>query len=218
MLNIFLELLAIFSALCVAIPVHEWAHAYIAHKQGDDTAKVMGRMTLAPFAHFDVWGFLCMFFLGFGWAKPVPVDVRNLKHGKKSNFLVSIAGILANLVTGTFFIMISCALNTFFPNYITVLGFYGYALNIFLDTVISLNFVLAFFNILPIYPLDGFRIVETYAKPNSGYVNFMRRYSNVILILLVLFSGILTIYFNHTAGYLKELITSLFNSLFGLFI
>lgn len=218
MLNMLLYAIASFSALCVAIPVHEWAHAYIAHKQGDDTAKVMGRMTLAPFAHFDVWGFLCLLVFGFGWAKPVPVDPRNLKKGKTSNFLVSIAGILANLVTGTFFIMISCALNTFFPSYATTLGFYGYTLNIFLDTVISLNFVLAFFNILPIYPLDGFRIIEIYTKPNNGYVNFMKKYSNVVMILLVIFFGVLSIYFSYTAYNLIDLITSLFNSLFGLFI
>lgn len=218
MLNIFLYALAMFSALCIAIPVHEWAHAYVAYKQGDCTAKTMGRMTLAPFVHFDLWGALCLFFLGFGWAKPVPVDFRNLKNGKKSNFLVCIAGILANLTTGIIFIIISCAIHTFFPDFATAWGFYGYTLDIFLYSVISLNFALAFFNILPLYPLDGFRIVENFSKPNNRFVHFMRKYSTVIMIIAVLFTGIFELYFSFTADYLISIITSLFNSLFGLFI
>lgn len=218
MIYLLLNFLALFSALCIALPVHEWAHAYVAHKQGDDTAKTMGRMTLAPFAHFDAWGFICLMFLGFGWAKPVPVDQRNLKHGKKSDFLVSIAGVTANLITGIIFIMISCALNTFVPTFATSWGLYGYTLNAFLNSVISINFTLLFFNILPIYPLDGFRVVETFASPNSSFTNFMRKYSKAIIIVLIIFSGFLDIYFSFTATPLINGITYIFDSLFGLFV
>ena len=218
-MSVFLSLLAKFSALCIALSVHEWAHAYIAYKQGDSTAKIMGRMTLAPFAHFDLWGFLSLFFLGFGWAKPVPVDLRNFKNVKKSNFLVSIAGVVANLITGTVFIIISCALNTFVPDYAIAWGAYGYCLQLFLSIVIQLNFVLAFFNILPIYPLDGFRIIENFAKPNNAFVNFMRKYSRIILIVLVILLGIAVDYYlSFTAGNLIIWLTNAFNYLFGLMV
>lgn len=212
-----LYFVATFSALCVALPVHEWAHAYVAYKQGDPTAKTFGRMTLAPFAHFDLWGFLCLFLLGFGWAKPVPVDSRNFKNPKKSDFLVSIAGVCANLITGTFFIIISTAISNFAPNYAVEWGAYGRCLYIFLSAVIDLNFVLAFFNMLPIYPLDGFRVIENFSKPNNGFINFMRRYSNVILIVLVLFTYVLDIYFMYTAQNMIYGITWVFNKFWGLF-
>lgn len=211
--------LATLSALCVAMPVHEWAHAFVAYKQGDSTAKTMGRMSLAAFSHFDIIGFICLFFLGFGWAKPVPIDSRNFKSGKKSSFLVSIAGVSANFIVGIFFIIINSLLLTFYPQYITAWGFYGELLFAFLQIVISMNFVLAFFNLLPIYPLDGFRIVETFSKPNNGFVNFMKRYSGIIIIMLVLFGYfILDIYFQYTAGYCIQGISWVFNKLFGLFV
>ena len=205
-----------FSALIMALSIHEWAHAYIAYKNGDHTAKVMGRMTLAPFAHIDIWGLLCLWFIGFGWAKPVPVDARNFKKGKTSALFISLAGIMANLVVGTIAIIILCAINQFAPNFQTDWGVYGTSLHTFLNTSIQINFVLMFFNLLPIYPLDGFRVIETYANPNSGFVNFMRRYSSFILIAVVFFSPLLDYYFSFTAYNLIDGITYIFTKLFGL--
>lgn len=218
MLEYFLYFVAFLSALLVALPVHEWAHAFVAYKNGDPTAKTLGRMTLAPLAHIDLWGFFCLIFLGFGWAKPVPVDLRNFKNAKKSNFWVSIAGILANFITGIIFIIISSALNTFVPDYAISWGYYGYMLSIFLETVISFNFVLAFFNLLPIYPLDGFRIVENFTKPNNGFVTFMRKYSSIILIVLIVFTYVIDVYLSFTAGNLVNIITNFFNWLFALMV
>ena len=217
-MDFLLTILATFSALCIALPVHEWAHAYVSNKQGDPTAKIMGRMTLAPFAHFDLWGFVCLYFFGFGWAKPVPIDTRNFKHGKKSEVLVSLAGIFANLITGIAFIMVSSALKTFVPDYMIAWGKYGYALQLFFSNVISLNFGLAFFNLLPIYPLDGFRVIETFTKPNNGFITFMKRYSTIILIVVVVLTSVLDYYFAFTAGNLIKWITSAFDYLFGLMI
>ena len=218
-MSFLLSLIAKFSALCIAMSVHEWAHAYVAYKQGDPTAKVMGRMTLAPFAHFDLLGFLSLLFLGFGWAKAVPVDLRNFKNVKKSNFLVSIAGIAANLITGTIFIIISCALNTFVSDFSIAWGAYGHCLKEFLYMVINLNFVLAFFNLLPIYPLDGFRMVANACKQNNEFVNFMYKNSRIILIVLILlFSTVLDYYFSFTAGNIINWLTNAFNYLFGLMI
>ena len=205
------------SALCIALPVHEWAHAYVAYRQGDSTAKYEGRMTLAPHVHFDLFGFLCLYLIGFGWAKPVPVDSRNFKHPKRSGILVSLAGIFANLIVGTILIIISCALARFCPNYAVSWGYYGFALNNFLAYAISINFVLAFFNILPVYPLDGFRVVETLSKNNNSFVEFMRRYSMIILLVLVLFTYVFDFYFTYTAGKTIEGLTFVFDKFFALF-
>ena len=205
------------SALFVALPVHEWGHAFVAYKQGDSTAKVSGRLTLAPLAHFDVFGFLFLYFFGFGWAKPVPVDYRNFKNPKKSGILVALAGVTANFVVGTALIIISCALSKFFPNYATNWGYYGYALKCFLTYAISINFVLVFFNILPIYPLDGFKVVETFSKPNNGFIEFMRRYSRIILLVLILFTYVFDIYFTYTAGATIDGLTYVFDKFFAIF-
>ncbi|MBQ8468771.1 MAG: site-2 protease family protein [Clostridia bacterium] len=216
-LNAFVLLAMGISALLVALPVHEWAHAFVAYKQGDPTAKLSGRMTLAPFSHFDFFGFLCLLFLGFGWARPVPVDERNFKHPTKSQILVSLAGIFANIIVGTIFIIISCALNKFVPDYATSWGIYGYALKAFLTYAISINFVLVFFNILPIYPLDGFRVVESLSRPGNSFVEFMRRYSIIILILLIMFTYVIDLYLTHTAGNVIKGLTVLFDKFFALF-
>lgn len=218
LLPFIISAIASLSAILVSLAVHEWAHAFAAYKQGDPTAKTLGRMTLAPFAHIDWWGFICLLILGFGWAKPVPVDSRNFKNGKKSGFVVSIAGILANLITGTVFLLISCALDNFIPNYVTDWGLYGTALKMFLTNVVNINYVLAFFNLLPIYPLDGFRMIEAFANPNSKFIDFMRRYSRIILIVVIVFTIILDVYFSFTAYALKDLLQKAFNSLFGLMV
>jgi len=205
------------SALLVALPVHEWAHAFVAYKQGDSTAKFAGRMTLAPFKHFDLFGFMFLLLFGFGWAKPVPIDERNFKHPTRSGILVALAGVAANFIQGTIFIIISCALTRFFPNYATQWGIYGYALKAFLYYVTVINFVLVFFNILPIYPLDGFRVVETLSSPHNTFVDFMRRYSTIIMFILILLTYVFEIYFQYTAGGTIDGLTWLFTKFFALF-
>ena len=204
------------NALLLAIGVHEWAHAFVAYKQGDPTAKTLGRMTIAPHAHFDIFGFLCLYLFGFGWAKPVPIDYNNLKHGKKSRTLVALAGIIANFTFGTLLIILRCALLKFAPNYYVAWGLYGKVLENFLVVTIQMNFVLLFFNILPIYPLDGFRVVETFAKPNSKYVDFMSKFSFVFLFFFILFTAVLDYYFTYTAGYTIYGIEWIFFKIFGL--
>ena len=93
-------LIAFLSALCISMPCHEFAHAHAAYKEGDLTAKTLGRYTLAPFAHIDWWGLLLLIICGIGYAKPVPVDSRNFRRGKKSAVRVAFAGVLTNLVIG----------------------------------------------------------------------------------------------------------------------
>lgn len=93
-----LSLLYTLPAIIIGLTVHEWAHAFAADKLGDPTAKNLGRMTLNPFAHIDLFGFLCLLVVGFGWAKPVPVNPRNFKNYRRDDIIVSLAGIAMNLV------------------------------------------------------------------------------------------------------------------------
>ncbi len=212
-LYIILYLVAYVMALSVAMSFHEFAHAYIAKTQGDYTASIMGRCTLAPLAHIDVWGLICLFLLGFGWAKPVPVDERNFKKGKKSKFLVSIAGIVTNLLLGTIFLFIMMLIFKISPDFYDS-SLYGNLLYLFLQLSVSLNFSLAFFNLIPIYPLDGFRIIETFTRYDNGFVQFMRKYSQIIYILIII-SGVFYYYYTFTAGNLINFLIELFARILG---
>lgn len=205
--------LAYIMALFVAMPFHEFAHAYVAKKEGDYTAVALKRCTLAPLAHIDVKGLIFLLLFGFGWAKPVPIDERNFKRGKLSKFLVSIAGILMNLVLGIVFLFIYFLIYKISPNFYNS-GIYGTLVKMFLSLSVSLNFSFAFFNLLPIYPLDGFRIIETFTGWNNGFILFMKKYSFVIYLVLV-FSTVLEIYFNYTAGFLITGLSNLFIKILG---
>ena len=199
-------IIAYIMALFIAMPFHEFAHALAAKREGDYTAVALKRYTLAPLSHIDIKGLIFLMFFGFGWAKPVPIDSRNFKRGKKSKFLVSIAGILTNLILGTLFLFIFYLILRISPEFYSS-SFYGELVYTFLDVSVLLNYSLAFFNILPLYPLDGYKIVETFAKWNSNIVDFLKKYSIVIYIILVV-SGIYSYYFWFTAG---SIITGLGN-------
>jgi len=176
-------LLGLFAcALMVAIIPHEVAHGYAALKQGDPTAKLAKRLTLNPANHIDPMGLLAFCLIGFGWAKPVPVNPFNYKNFKRGNFWVSIAGICTNLVLA---FVLSCAL--FFCNK------YGNLDNNaiffvwwFLWLAVILNITLAIFNLIPVYPLDGFNLLVSFTKPNNRYMNFVRQNAQVMIIVVML--------------------------------
>ena len=207
-LYLLLSVVAFLMALFIAIPFHEFAHAFAAKKEGDYTAYYMKRYTLAPFAHFDVRGFLFMIFFGFGWAKPVPVDPRNFKRGRRSEFWVSIAGILMNLALGVVFLSIYYLLWKFFPKVYDI-KIYGFLLELFLMYSFSLNFSLAFFNLLPFYPLDGYNIVKSLSRTDNGYLRFVRQYSFVIMIIFLI-TGLYSFYYNYTSGLVIDGLSRLF--------
>lgn len=213
-LLILIYLIATLMALFVAMPFHEFAHSLAARLEGDYTSVAMKRHTLALHRHFDVRGFLFLFFFGFGWAKPVPIDERNFKRGRKSKFLVSIAGILANLILGTLFMFIYFAIYRFVPN-VYEIPYYGTMLEMFLSVSVSLNFMLAFFNLLPIYPLDGYKIVESFCKYDNKFLDAMKRYSFIIMLFLILTSAYSYIYM-YTGGALVGLLAELFKKILGL--
>ncbi len=158
---IFLGLLI---ALIVGISVHEFSHAWMAHRLGDPTASSQGRLTLNPLSHLDLMGTLMIFLIGFGWGKPVPYNPANLRNGPISGgAMVAIAGPAANIVT-------AAALGFLFQNLISLSGASvddtTEAIATILVIVVQINIALAIFNIIPIPPLDGYRVLLRFLPPH----------------------------------------------------
>ena len=158
-----IEILARLIALVPAFTFHEFAHAWVAYRLGDPTAKDLGRLTLNPLKHIDVFGMLMVLTVGFGWARPVPYNPDNLRNGRKDIALVAVAGPLANLLFATFLALVW-----------RLLAPEGSDLwNLVVLSSIRLNVALLFFNLIPIAPLDGFKAVAGWA-PSGLYEWWMR--------------------------------------------
>ncbi len=183
----FVELLASFLAVIVVLSFHEFAHAFVANKCGDPTAKYSGRMTLNPIKHFDPLGVVLFAIAGFGWAKPVPVNPNNFDNYRKGCFWTSAAGVITNyLMAFLFFPMLILVLNFLLP---IVAGTYAELFFYFLFYYLfaySLNFCV--FNLLPLYPLDGFRIMDALNKKRGKIYWFLRQYGHYILLGLIVLS------------------------------
>lgn len=181
------EILVHVIVLLTAFPVHECAHAWVAEKLGDPTARNAGRITLNPFKHLDLFGTLCMIFVGFGWANPVPVNPNNFKNPKNGMAITAVAGPVSNLIM-SFIAMIIYRVLFFVGlangSYPTV------AMNVF-ALVVTLNLSLAVFNLLPIPPLDGSRIFNLFMSDKT-YFKVMKYEKYVFIGLAVLlYSGLL---------------------------
>ena len=163
--------------LMLAFTFHEFAHAYVAFKFGDLTAKKQGRLTLNPLKHLDPFGTLLIFLAGFGWARPVPVNRFFFKKPRLAGVLVSIAGPLSNLVLASIGFIIGYGVSKF--------GYTPDNFIYFLNLFIKLNIVLFIFNLLPFPPLDGYRILEDLA-PNEMRAKMTQYEQYGILIFLVL--------------------------------
>lgn len=209
-------LIAFISALFICLPAHEFAHAHAAVREGDITPKALKRYTLSPFAHIDPMGFVLLLFFGFGFAKPVPVNPANFKRGTFSKIRVSLAGVLTNLGIGIIACFIYALIQSFWPEFFVNYGFISEVYYYFFEFCITLNFWFAFFNILPIYPLDGFRLVESFSRTENGYIRFMKRFSFWILLLLLI-TDIVGLYLNFVAGGSINIILDLFSKFFMLF-
>ncbi|MBS2771386.1 site-2 protease family protein [Anoxybacillus rupiensis] len=173
-------------ALAIAFSVHEFAHAYVAYKFGDPTAKNQGRMTLSPLAHLDLLGTLLIFLAGFGWARPVPVNRHHFKNPRLAGILVSIAGPISNLLLTAigflvWYSMIRFGVMTMIPDWFAA-GF-----DLFFQIFISLNALLFVFNLLPFPPLDGYRIIEDLAPRHvRAKMTQWENYGALIFLILVL--------------------------------
>ena len=184
-----LLLVAFVFSVIFAISLHEVSHGYAAYKMGDPTAKVQGRLTLNPLSHFEPVGLLMFVLIGFGFARPVPVNPYNFKNLRKGMLLVAFAGVLANLAQTLLAFGLMVGFGYAFYTYTAGSAFVWYLLYFLYNFAVFaclINAVLIAFNLLPFYPLDGFRVVECLTPANNGYVRFMRRYGQYILIAIVL--------------------------------
>jgi len=186
-------------AFVAALTVHEFAHAWMGNRLGDDTARRMGRVTLDPMAHLDPFGalfFLLAWFSGFGigWAKPVPFNPRNLENPRRDSILIAIAGPISNLLQVPFWLLglwvvgqvvkhtgIGLGDDPFAPMQILVMLFVN---------GVMINVLLAAFNMIPIPPLDGHYVLEGLGPPFiTDFFNLIRPWSFLILILLLQIPG-----------------------------
>lgn len=185
------QIIVLVLLLLVAFPIHELAHALAAQWLGDDTAERMGRITLNPLAHLDPFGTLLFALVGFGWAKPVPVNLYRLRGNPRTSFaIVALAGPVSNLVLAAIFALLFRLIVAAVPSARGESLLYDVLL-LALLTAVQLNIFLAFFNLIPIPPLDGSRLL-TALLPDQGQMvmDQLERYGFVILIVLSL-SGLL---------------------------
>ncbi len=178
------ELLTLLPAILIGLTFHEFAHGWVAYRLGDNTARNQGRLTLNPLAHIDPVGFLMMIFFHFGWAKPVPVNPYNLRADPaRGMLLVSLAGPAANFVLA----LVSSLLLG-----IGVFQFVPYANYVYyiLYLTMQINVILAIFNLIPVPPLDGSKILAGLLPGQSQFIYGMETYGTIILMIL-LFTGVL---------------------------
>lgn len=168
----YLESIIYALAFIIAVVCHEYAHGYAALKLGDPTAKYAGRLTLNPLAHVDPIGLLCMVIFRFGWAKGVPVNPNNFKNYRRDNFVVASAGILTNLAIS----VISAIIFKFTP-------FNASLINNFLFILAAVNIMLAIFNLIPLPPLDGSKMLMSFLPYRQ--ISFLYKYEKAFYIVLV---------------------------------
>ncbi len=165
-----------------SLTVHEFFHAYTAYRYGDSTAKDMGRLTLNPLAHLDLFGTLMMFLsqFTFGWAKPVPVNPYNLRNPRVANIWISAAGPLSNIGLALLFSLVFRIIvggNIDVPEAVIKIIRFG----------ISINLSLAFFNMIPLFPLDGSHILKNLMPPKyENRIIAFQRFSPYILLFLII--------------------------------
>lgn len=167
----------VFPGLLLSIAIHEFAHAFTADKLGDPTPRFQGRVTLDPRVHLDPLGVLMILFTRFGWGKPVEFDPYNLKNPQRDTAIVALAGPVSNL-------LIALIISIFLNFGLVPIGWVAVGL----AQILIINVVLAIFNLVPIHPLDGSKILMSFlpAEQAIEYENFMRRYGMMILILMII--------------------------------
>lgn len=204
-----LMLLLLIVALFFSLSSHEYAHGLAAYSQGDHFAKDMGRLTLNPFKHLDPIGTIMLLFVGFGWAKPVPIVPANFKHGKASMIFVSLAGVICNILyaflgMNILYFLIYVIGGTFLTTTVgsLVLTFFSY--------FISVNITLCVFNLIPLPPLDGYRVVKEIFVTYKNQYTFAKlemysQYINILLFIVLYTTNILPTISNAVYGLLQGL-------------
>ena len=189
-------------ALVFSLSFHEFAHAWMAYRLGDSTAARMGRLTLNPMSHLDPIGSLALLLMGFGWAKPVPVDPRYLKNPRQDMVKVAAAGPISNIILA---IIAALVLRLLFDS-----DFLSNSVKTFFIIFMQINITLAVFNLLPVSPLDGSQILSPFLEKQFGpdIVWKMQAYGPRVLFFIILFSMITDIH----------IFSFVINPIFNLFI
>tara|TARA_B100001564_G_scaffold337689_1_gene328842 strand:- start:649 stop:1278 length:630 start_codon:yes stop_codon:yes gene_type:complete len=189
-------------SLIFSLSFHEYAHAWMAHRLGDNTAAHMGRLTLNPIAHLDLMGSMALLVMGFGWAKPVPVDSRFLNDPKNDMVKVAAAGPIANIILAVF---AAIFLRIFFG-----LGMVSNTFKTFFIIFMQINITLAVFNLIPLSPLDGSQILSPFLEKRFGtdIMWKMKVYGPQILFFILIFSAITNIH----------IFSFIINPIFNLFV
>ncbi len=195
-----INIIILIIVIMMSLTVHEVSHGYIAYRCGDPTARNLGRLTLNPLAHLDPIGTIMLLLFGFGYAKPVPINPRNFNHYKRDLVFVSLAGPVSNLCLAILWELLFRISWLFMPESAIIQSFTSYNTAfywwfIFCNYFVMLNVGLAVFNLLPIPPLDGSRIISVILPQKAAY--YYLKYERYMIVVLVLlwqgaFSGVLT--------------------------
>lgn len=220
MIDFLIELLISVPVVLIALTFHECAHGFVAYLCGDNTAKSLGRLSLNPIKHIDIIGAICMLLFRFGWAKPVPINARYFKKPKRDIALSALAGPVANILLG----FIGCFLYSLSLHLLENISFASqnfaywlcYSWLLFLFNFAWLNISLALFNLIPLPPLDGSRILFAFL-PDKAYFKVMRYEREIALgFFAILFID--NRFLNGTiVGWLSYLVNLIFNSMMSLF-
>ena len=191
-------------AALIALTVHEYCHGYAAYKLGDDTAKNFGRLTLNPIKHIDPYGAICMVLFHVGWAKPVPVNARNFKDPKKGFAITAAAGPASNLILGFFSALIYLVVFALVKDLTFTSKTFGYLLISntlsFLYIFHSINIGLGLFNLLPIPPFDGSRLLNVFLPPKTYFAIMKYERQIYIGVLVWLLLG------DYVAGFIRNIV------------
>ena len=175
------DMLTMLPGIIIAMSFHEFAHAYVAHKMGDDTANQMGRMTINPVSHIDPIGLVMLLVGGFGWAKPVPVNENNFYRRKTGIFLVSLAGVAMNILIAILTIIIYSLTYQFVP---------GQEYEMVMDNIAWINIAFAAFNLMPIPPLDGSKLIVAFLPASKRFIFYQYEKYGLILMILLISTGV----------------------------